>query len=245
MSEAPHSDGITESIIDSLSQLPRLRVMSRSTAFRYKGRVDDPRGAGRELGVGAVLTGRVLQVGDRLVVSAELVDVANGWQLWGEQYNRKAADIFGVQAEIAREIAERFRLRLTGEEQKRLGKRHTENGEAYRAYLRGRYFWNRRTREGIVKGIESFEEAIGLDPDYALAYAGLGRFLPYPGHLQRTAAAGGLLESEGGGVESFRDRRDAQDREFLCGALSPRTDLRAEGDAGESHRRASNGLGLR
>jgi serine/threonine-protein kinase len=167
------SDGITESIISNLSQLPRLRVMARSTVFRYKDREVDPQEIGRDLNVRAVLTGRVLQRSDRLVIKTELVDTSDGAQLWGEQYNRPLADIFSMEEEIAREISEKLRLKLSGEQKKRLTKRHTENTRAYHLYLKGRYYWNKRTEDGIKKGIEHFHEAITADPNYGLAYAGL------------------------------------------------------------------------
>src|SRR5882724_1085788 len=167
------ADGITESIINHLSQLPIMRVMSRSTVFRYKDKTLDPRSVGRKLNVDAVLLGRVLQRGDALLVVAELVDVQNGWQLWGEQYNRKMVDIFAVEEEISREISEKLRLRLTGEDRSRLTKRHTQSSEAYQDYLRGRYHWNRLSEEGLRKGIEYFERAIRRDPNYALAYTGM------------------------------------------------------------------------
>lgn len=167
------SDGITESIINSFSQLTRLRVMAHSTVFRYKGREIDPQEVGRELGVRSVLTGKVFQLGDRLVVTTELVDVADGAHLWGERYDRRPADIFAVQEEIAREISEKLSLKLTGEEKRRLARRYTENTEAYHAYLKGRYYWNKRGTEWLKMGVEQFRRAIGLDPDYASAYAGL------------------------------------------------------------------------
>lgn len=167
------SDGITESIINSLSQLPSLRVMASSTVFHYKGQETDPLTLGRDLGVRAVLTGRVLQLGDTLVIRTELVDVADGAQLWGEQYHRKLTDILAVQDEISREISEKLRMKLTGEEKKRLTKRHTENAAAYQLYLKGRYYWNRRTEEGFKKAIDFFNQAIEEDSAYALAYAGL------------------------------------------------------------------------
>ncbi|MGH9943777.1 MAG: tetratricopeptide repeat protein, partial [Pyrinomonadaceae bacterium] len=167
------SDGITESIINSLAQLPQLCVMARSTVFRYKGREIDPQEVGRAMKVRAVLTGRVLQVAGRLVIRTELVDVADGWQLWGGQYDRKSADILSVQEEISREISAQLRLKLSGEEKRRLAKRHTDSSEAYQTYLKGRYHWNKRTLESIWKGVEYFEQAITLDPRYALAYAGL------------------------------------------------------------------------
>jgi len=167
------SDGITESIINSLSQLPGLRVIARFTVFRYKGREVDPSQVGRELQVRAVLMGRVLQMGNRLVIRTELVDAAEGSQLWGEQYNRQPSDIFLVQEEIAGEITEKLRLALTGEQKKQVFKRYTDNTEAYQLYLRGRYAWNKRTAASLKKGVELFKQAIETDPTYALAYAGL------------------------------------------------------------------------
>jgi serine/threonine-protein kinase len=167
------SDGITESLINSLSQLPKLRVMARSTVFRYKGREIDPQAVGRDLRVGAVVIGRVVQRGDSVVIGTELVDVANGWQLWGGNYNRKLSDIFVVQEEITKEITENLRLKLSREENTRLRKRHTENAVAYQAYLKGRFHWNKRTEEGIKRGIEYSLQAIEDDLGYALAYAGL------------------------------------------------------------------------
>jgi TolB-like protein len=167
------SDGITESIINALTQLPKLRVVPRSTVFRYKSSQTDPQQVGRELGVRAVLTGRVLHFGERLVVNAELIDVANESQLWGEQYNRKPSDIFEVQEEISKEISQKLLLKLSGAEKKRLTKRHTHDPEAYRHYLKGRFYWNKRTEDSLRKGIEHFRQAIEVDPDYAQAYAGL------------------------------------------------------------------------
>jgi serine/threonine-protein kinase len=167
------SDGITESLINSLSQLPNLRMIARTSAQRYKGRDVDPQTVARELGVQAVLTGRVVRRGDSLSISAELVDARDNSHIWGEQYNRRVSDILVVQQEIAREIAERLRLRLTGEERRRVTRNYTENVEAYQLYLKGRYFWNKRTAEGLKKGISYFNEAVEKDPSYALAYVGL------------------------------------------------------------------------
>jgi serine/threonine-protein kinase len=167
------ADGITESIINSLSQLPKLRVMARGTVFRYKGQEVDPREVGTALSVRVVLAGRVLQVGDGVVIRTELVDTADGSQLWGEQYNRKLSDILALQGEIALEVAEKLRLKLSRGEGKRVAKRYTENTEAYQLYLKGRYFWNKATTEGIQRGIEYFQQAIEIDPSYALAYGGL------------------------------------------------------------------------
>ncbi|MGH9839247.1 MAG: BTAD domain-containing putative transcriptional regulator [Blastocatellia bacterium] len=165
--------GLTESLINRLSQLPGLHVMSASTVSRYKGGGIDPREVGRELGVRAVFSGRVLQQGDRLVIKTELIEVADGSQLWGEQYNQKLAGLLLMQEKMTQEISEKLRLRLSAVEQQRLAKRETESTDAYQAYLKGRYFWNKRTGEGFKKGIAYFEQAIELDPAYALAYTGL------------------------------------------------------------------------
>jgi serine/threonine protein kinase/Tfp pilus assembly protein PilF len=168
------SDGITESIINSLSPLPKLRVIARSTVFRYKGQEADPQQVGRTLNVRAVLMGRVLQRGDTLIIGTELVDVADGSQLWGQRYNRKLADVLAVQEEIAEQISEKLRLRLSGEHRKPLTKRYTDNAEAYQLYLKGRYyFWKKWTEENAKKAIEYFRQAIDVDPTYALAYAGM------------------------------------------------------------------------
>ena len=167
------SDGITESVINNLSQLPSLRVMARSTVFRYKGKEADAQKVGQELGVGAVLTGRLLERGDTLVVQTELMDVSKGTQLWGAQYNRRAADLLVVQEDISREISERLRLRLTGEEKMHLAKPPTTNSEAYQLYLQGRYWWNKRNPEALQKGLQFFQQAVDKDPGYALAYVGI------------------------------------------------------------------------
>ena len=167
------SDGITESIINKLSQLPNLRVMSRNAVFRYKGQKIDPQEVGRSLGVGAVLTGRVLKVGEKLVIKTELVNVADGAQLWGAEYDKDFSDIFAVQEEISRKISERLKVKLTGADEERLSKRYTNDTEAYQLYLKGRYFWNKRDEEGLRNGIKYFREAEEKDPSYALAYSGL------------------------------------------------------------------------
>lgn len=166
-------DGLTESLISSLSRLPQLRVMARSTMFRYKGREIDPQTVGRELGVSTVLTGRILQQGDSLIISAELVNVADGAQLWGEQYSRRTADLLAMQQEIGREISEHLQLRLPGEQARQLNKGGTSDNDAFQNYLRGRYSWNKRTADDIKKAIEQFQHAIDKDPNYALAYVGL------------------------------------------------------------------------
>ncbi len=167
------SDGITEGIIDRLSGLPNIRVISRTSAFRYKQREIEPQKVGRELGVEALVTGRVIQRGNDLSVSAELVDAREDKQLWGEQYSRKLADSSSVQQEIATAIAGNLRIRLTSEEKKRLTKPYEVNAEAYQFYLKGRYHTNQITAEGYKKGIGFFQQAIDRDPGYALAYTGL------------------------------------------------------------------------
>jgi Tfp pilus assembly protein PilF len=145
----------------------------RSTAFRYKGQSIDATKAGRQLKVNTLLTGKVLQRGDTLSVQAELVDVKKNAQLWGDRFVRRGSDILAVEDEIARRITESLRLRLTGEERERLARRDTENTDAYHLYLKGRYYWGKRTPPDLKKSIGFFEQAIALDADYALAYAGL------------------------------------------------------------------------
>ena len=167
------SDGISESLINSLSQLPNMRVMARTTTFTFKGGDTNPSAVGKQLGVSAVLTGKIVQRDDNLIVQVDLVNVSDGAQLWGGRYNRKATDLLAVQEEIAREVVETLRVRLSNEDRDRLTKRYTENLDAYRAYLKGRYEWNKRTAEGLNRAIEFFNQAITLDPTYALAYAGL------------------------------------------------------------------------
>ncbi len=167
------AEGITESIMNKLSGVVGLRVVPRSVVFRYKGRDMDPSDIAKEVNARAVVTGRIMQRGDTLVIKAELVDSVTESQLWGDQYNRKLADIFAVQEEMAAEIVRSLRFKLSGQEQAGLAKRFTESTKAYQAYLRGRHHWNKRTVEGLRQAIEHFQEAIDVDPSYALAYAGL------------------------------------------------------------------------
>ena len=177
------AEGLSDSIIDNLSQLPTLKkVIALNSVLRYKGKQLDPQAVGRELNVRAVLMGKLVQQGDSISISTELVDVRDNRRLWGAQYNRKLADLNVVQTQIAQDISEKLRLSLTGEDKKRLPKRHTEDGEAYRLYLMGQHYfrsgysyWNQRKGKGnLEKSIEYFEQAIRKDPSYALAYAGLG-----------------------------------------------------------------------
>jgi serine/threonine protein kinase/tetratricopeptide (TPR) repeat protein len=167
------SDGITESLINSLSQLPNLAVMSRNTVFRYKGQATDPQKVGHDLHVRAILTGRLIQTGDELLISVNLEDVENSRQLWGEQYNRKLSNLVSVQQEIAGDIYGRLRPRLAGEEKKLLAKRPTENVEAYQLYLQGLFYWNKWTQADFKKAADYFTQAVQKDPRYALSYAGL------------------------------------------------------------------------
>lgn len=200
------SDGISESLINSLSRLSALRVMARSTVFRFKGREADPQKVGRELGVDAVLTGRVVQRGDTLVVQADLVNVADGTQLWGEQYNRKLTDLLSLQREIARDVSQHLRAQLARTDEQKLAKDYTANVEAYQLYLKGRYHFFKSTKLEIRKSITFYQQAIDADPTYALAYAGMAdayRTLPFAGYVrsreafpQAKAAARRALEND-------------------------------------------------
>ncbi len=167
------SEGITESIINKMAILPGLRVVPRSTVFRYRDRVGDIKGVGTELKVQAVVTGRVRHHGGTLIVKTELIDVEQEAQLWGQQYVRPMADVFALQEEMAAEISQSLRLKVSGEDLERLRERSTEDPEAYRAYLKGRYHWNKRTALGVRRATEFFQQAIDLDPEYGMAYSGL------------------------------------------------------------------------
>jgi TolB-like protein len=167
------SDGIPESIINSLSQLPDLKVMSRNSVFHYKGKDMDAQAVAKELKVQSVLTGRIAQRSDVLSVHVELINAQDNSQIWGQQYNRRLADVFSVQEEIAKEISEKLRLKLTGAERQQLAKRSTENLKAFQYYMQGRSYAQRSTREDLLTAIHYYEKAIDEDHNYALAYAGL------------------------------------------------------------------------
>ena len=167
------SDGITERLINSLSQLPNLKVMSRNSVFRYKGQELDAKAVGTTLGVRAVLIGRLMQRGDDLSVSVELVDARDGSHIWGGQYSRKMADLVALQSEITRDVLQNLRARVSGADQQRLVKNYPKNSEAYQLYLKGRYFWSKKTPAAHQKSIEYFRQAIEKDPTYALAFVGL------------------------------------------------------------------------
>ncbi len=170
------SDGMTDMLITSLSQLPKLSVKARSSVFRYKGKDTSPQQTGKELNVQAILIGRLVQHGNDLTLHVELVDAKTETALWSADYNRSMTNLAALQTEIAHDVAEKLRLRLTNTEQQRLAKRGTENTEAYRAYLKGIYYWNKGFAPGFEKSRDYFQQAIDLDPTYALAYSGLAHY---------------------------------------------------------------------
>ena len=184
------SDGMTETLINSLSQLPNLNVKARSTVFRYKGKEFDPKRIASELNVQALLTGRVVQRGDQLTLSLELIDPATENVLWGNKYERQSAELIALQTEVARDVSNKLKPRLSGAEEAKLTKTYTTNPEAYQLYLKGRYFSRQFTLEGFKTGVAAFNKAIALDPNYALAYAGLSDAYFYAStiHLPPTEA---------------------------------------------------------
>ena len=166
------SDGLAESLIYRLSQLPNLKVSPTSSVIRYKGKETDVKTIARELGVGAVMTGRIAQRGDDLTISVELVDIGNNKLVWGEQYDRKMSDLLATQRQIAEAITQKLQLKLTGSDARGSIKRNTDNNDAYQLYLKGRFYFARRTEEELQRSIEAFDQAIKLDPNFALAYVG-------------------------------------------------------------------------
>jgi TolB-like protein/Tfp pilus assembly protein PilF len=169
------SDGLTESLINNLSQIPNLAVMSRSAVFHYKGRDVDPQAVARDLKVEGVVTGRIVQRGDQLIISAELIDGRTNHNLWGDQYDRKLSDILAVQGDITRAISSKLRERLSGQANE-VAKGGTNDPEAYQLYLKGRYYWGKRTTEALDKARDYFNQAIDKDPNYALAYVALADY---------------------------------------------------------------------
>ena len=167
------SDGMTETLIGSLSQLPNLSVKARSSVFRYKGKATDAGTIGKELSVQAILNGRVTQRGDQLILSLELMDAQSETVIWSERYYRKQADLIALQTEIARDVSQKLKTKLSGVDEQRLAKNYTENTEAYRLYLRGRFHWNKRAEKDMRKALEYFQQAVAIDPSYALAFTGL------------------------------------------------------------------------
>jgi eukaryotic-like serine/threonine-protein kinase len=196
------SDGLAESLIDSLAHVPQLKVKSRNSVFRYKGRDVDVQKVGKELTVDALLTGRVVQRGDTVQVSAELTSVQDNTAIWGEQYERKTSDIISLQQQIAGEIADKLRSKLTGAEKQQVTKQGTENPEAYQLYVKGRYYWTKRTNADVKTAISYFNQAIEKDPGYALAYSGL-------------ADAYGVLTSYGGDPKDFVPKSNAAAKKAL------------------------------
>ena len=215
------SDGITETLINRLSQIPRLRVVPRSIAFRYKGRDIDPHKVGRQLKVRALLTGKVLQRGDSLNVQAELVDVKEQAQLGGERFSRRVSDILAVEDEIAGQIADHLRLTLTGEERERLAKRYTEDTDAYRLYLKGRYHWSKRTGADLKKSAEYFEQAIEKDPGYALPYAGMSDAYLVMSFFDVAAPAGLLSKAKKAALRALQIDPDLPEAHAALSVIGP------------------------
>jgi len=214
------SDGITETLINNLSQIWNLRVVARSTVFRYEGKDIDPQKAGNDLHVRAVVSGRLLQRGSTLIIRAELMDVATGAQLWGGQYNRKAEDVFALQDDLSREISEKLRLQLTGDEKQRLTKRYTEDAEAYRLYLKGRYHWNKRSPEGLQKAVEYFRQALEKDPAYSLAYAGLADTYAYLSFFNVVAPREAMPKAKNAAVKGLEIDKDLAEAHVSLGYVS-------------------------
>jgi TolB-like protein/Tfp pilus assembly protein PilF len=170
------SDGITDSLVGNLSSLRGLKVKSKNAVRKYKGGDIDARQAGRELDVGAVLTGRIVQRGDALSIRADLIDTRDNSEIWGENFEGKTSEILEIQQDITARISEKLRLRLSGEDKRQLARRETANPEAYQLYLKGRYFTSKFTKDGVDKGLDYFRQAIAADPNYALAYQGLANY---------------------------------------------------------------------
>jgi eukaryotic-like serine/threonine-protein kinase len=184
------SDGLAESLIYRLSQLPNLKVSSTSSVLRYKGKEIDAQRIASELGVQSVMTGRMTQRGENLSISVELIDAGNNKTIWGEQYERKMSDLLATQREIATTIAEKLQLKLSGEGAKGITKRYTESNEAYQLYLKGRFLWNKWTSESLKLSVEFYNQAIGKDPTFALAYSGLAEaYVLFPNYDVATAKA--------------------------------------------------------
>ena len=170
------SDGMTETLISSLSQIPKLSVKARSSVFRYKGKETDAQTVGKELNVQAILNGRIVQRGDNLTLYLSLVDAQTGNQIWGEPYNRKMIDLVSLQSEIALDVSQKLKIKLSGVEQQKLTKNYTANTEAYQLYLKGLYYWNKFPAKEYEKSRDYFEQAIDVDPTYALAFSGLADY---------------------------------------------------------------------
>lgn len=218
------SDGMTETLIGGLSQIPKFNVKSRSTVFRYKGQNVDAEKVGSDLGVQAVLNGRVLQHGDQLTVSLELVDARTDNVIWSDRYDRKLIDVVNLQKDIARDVSDKLKVKLSGAEQAKLTKVYTNDPEAYQLYLQGRFNWNKRTEAGTRKALELFQKAVDKDPNFALAYVGIsdaylllgipdamsGVLPPKECVPKARAAADKALEIDGTLAEGFASRAHAR-----------------------------------
>ncbi|MEO7539914.1 MAG: hypothetical protein ABIV21_07790, partial [Pyrinomonadaceae bacterium] len=167
------SDGIAETLINNFTKIPELKVAARSTAFRYRGREGEPKEIGLELGVGSVLTGRLLQRGDNVNIQVDLVNTSDGVQIWGNSYQGTIGDIVKIQQRIASDVSSQLKLKLTGAQEQQMSKTYTQNADSYQHYLRGRYYWNKRTADDLRKGLQEFQAAADGDPNYALAFVGL------------------------------------------------------------------------
>jgi len=194
-------DGITESLMASLTHVPELKVKSRNSVFRYKGKEIDAQKVGKELTVDALLTGRVVQHGDMIQVSAELTNVQDNTEIWGEHYERKASELIELQQQIAGDIAGKLRTKMSGAEKLQVTRQGTKDPEAYALYVKGRYYWSKRTHADILTGISYLQQAIDKDPNYAVAYSGL-------------ADAYGVLPSYGGEPEDY-SKADAMAKKAL------------------------------
>jgi TolB-like protein/Tfp pilus assembly protein PilF len=214
------SDGISETLISNLSQIGNLRVVARNTVFRYRGKDIDLQKAGNDLHVRAVVSGRLLQRGDTLIVRAELMDVATGAQLWGGQYYRKTEDVFALQEDLSREISEKLQLQLSGNEKQRLTKRYTEDSEAYRLYLKGRYHWNKRSPEGLQKAVEYFQQALDKDPTYSLAYAGLADTYAYLSFFSLVAPREAMPKAKAAAMKGLEIDNDVAEAHVSMGYVS-------------------------
>ena len=168
------ADGIAETLINNFTKIPELKVTARSTAFRFRGREGEPLEVGRELKVGSMLTGRLLQRGEQLSVQVDLISTSDGSQIWGSRYEGRTADLVNIQQRIATDVSSQLKLKLTGAQTEQVAKTYTQDPQAYQRYLRGRYLWNKRTDEDLRKALEEFQAAADADPSYALAFAGLG-----------------------------------------------------------------------
>ena len=171
------TDGMTETLINNLSKIEELSVISRNSVFRYKGKEILPKKIGEELNVRTLLMGRVTQKGEEITLSLELIDAGKETTLWGEQYNSKTGNLLGLQKEMTRNVSNRINPKLNKIEKEKLAKEYTTDSKAYQAYLKGRFHWKKREGDNLAKGIENFEKAIAIDPKFALAWSGSSRFL--------------------------------------------------------------------